>query len=103
MKCVIKKLIVSVQNFWYAPCITIEYRYNYYYGYKETLAKFLRVLKMHVIYIAFKLITSTKPSGAESTLKVGVYFDIFPIFFANFSGVTKSRPIDPFLMWYIYF
>ena len=21
MKCIIKKLIVSVQNFWYAPCI----------------------------------------------------------------------------------
>ena len=36
-------------------------------------------------------------SGAESTLKVGVYFNI-SYFFANFRkwGVTKSRPIDPF-------
>ena len=37
-------------------------------------------------------------SGAESTLKVGVYFNIFPNFLAisESGGVTKSRPIDPF-------
>ena len=37
-------------------------------------------------------------SGTESTLKVGVYFDIFPIFLpiSESGGVTKSRPIDPF-------
>ena len=37
-------------------------------------------------------------SGAENTLKVGVYFDIFPIFcqFQKVGGVTKSRPIDLF-------
>ena len=37
-------------------------------------------------------------SGAESTLKVGVYFNIFPIFLpiSESGGVTKSRPIDPF-------
>ena len=37
-------------------------------------------------------------SGAESTLKVGVYFKIFPIFyqFQKVGGVTESRPIDPF-------
>ena len=36
-------------------------------------------------------------SGAESTLKVGVYFNIFPIFLpiSESGGVTKSRPIDP--------
>ena len=38
-------------------------------------------------------------SGAESTLKVGMYFNIFPIFLpiSESGGVTKSRPIDPFL------
>ena len=37
-------------------------------------------------------------SGAESTLKVGVYFNIFPNFLAitESGGVTKSQPIDPF-------
>ena len=36
-------------------------------------------------------------SGAESTLKVGVYFNIFPNFLpiSESGGVTKSRPIDP--------
>ena len=33
----------------------------------------------------------------QSTLKVGVYFNIFPIFcqFQKVGGVTKSRPIYP--------
>ena len=37
-------------------------------------------------------------SGAESSLKVGVYFNIFPNFLAisESGGATKSRPIDPF-------
>ena len=37
-------------------------------------------------------------SSAESTLKVGVYFNIFPIFLpiSESGGVTKSRPNDPF-------
>ena len=41
----------------------------------------------------------TVVSGAESTLKVGGVFQNFSYFFANFRtwGVTKSRPIDPFL------
>ena len=39
-------------------------------------------------------------SSAESTLKVGVYFNIFPNFLAisESGGVTKSRPIDPFFI-----
>ena len=37
--------------------------------------------------------------------KWGVYFNIFPIFLpiSESGGVTKSWPIDPFFMWYIYF
>ena len=37
-------------------------------------------------------------SGAESTLKVGVFFNIFHNFLAisESGGVTKSRPIGPF-------
>ena len=44
-------------------------------------------------------VIATCNSGAESTLKVGVYFNIFPNFLATSEsgGVTKSRPIDPFL------
>ena len=33
VKCVIKKLIVSVQNFWYAPCIYIMYMVYWYTWY----------------------------------------------------------------------
>ena len=38
-------------------------------------------------------------SSAESTLKVGAYFNIFPNFLAisESGGITKSRPIDSFL------
>ena len=44
-------------------------------------------------------VTLTVVSGAESTLKVGVYyyFNIFPNFLpiSKSGGATKSRPIDP--------
>ena len=45
-----------------------------------------------------RVISICTSSGAESTLKVGVYFNIFPnlLPISESGGITKSRPIDPF-------
>ena len=78
---------------------TILYYTIFYYTILYYTILYYNMLYYTILYyiILYYTILYYTISGAESTLKVWVYFNIFPNFvaFQKVGGVTKSRPIDP--------